>query len=432
MRGFVGVCLAVIAIPACVMAHELTVDQAIAEAKIQSPILQKAEATLAQAKWQKEVQWGQAYLPKLSANAGHVLGHEYEVLDVPFGGETVSFPSIYPTTVYGLKASLPLFDGFANGAAVEAAEQTVVAAQQAVDHVRFRVEESVRLAFYKALTAHDMQAVTTHHVEALQEQFKQVQNQKRGGRATDYDVLRVQVKLSEATLEAADAKDAVATARQTVTQLLGKTTDDRTLVGALPTPDIKMVDALVFDPTLRARSDLNALAARKQALEKAEGTQKPWYLPELSAVGSYDAYNNRNSAVFGDGFRTAYQTALVAHWTLFDGQVGLAKVQALKAQEIELDSEIQAAKLAAYADFDRWKKTFKSNVLRFQVKTLDAKRSQESVRLVKLEALAGTRTQTEVLDARLDLFLSDAGKLKAQMNAVEALINLEMILGRRL
>jgi outer membrane protein TolC len=54
------------------------------------------------------------------------------------------------------------------------------------------------------------------------------------------------------------------------------------------------------------------------------------------------------------------------------------------------------------------------------------------VRLATLGLKAGTRTHTEVLDAELELFRARAGVIKAQADAMEAFINLELSLGEPL
>jgi outer membrane protein TolC len=413
-------------------AKDLTLAQAINDARQQSPLIQKAKAAITESNWKKEAVFGAGYLPKLSANSSYYFGHKYEVLDVPFGDETVSFPSIYPTTIYGIKATLPLFDGFSNAARLEAATLGQNAAQKELSQAEFQLEEEVRLAFYRALTAQKIQSVTEYHAKALDEHFKQVQTQKRGGTATDYDVLRVQVQLSEAQLDAADARDNVSITRQKLLQLLGNVTDNRSVVGELPTPDIKLVKDLTFEPGLSARADIQSLHYRNAALQKNQASEVPWYMPKIAAVGSADLYNNKNDKVYGSSFRSAYQTGVIFNWDIYDGNVSKAKTEAMEAQRVQIETAIQDAKLAAYADFFQWKKKYISHANRFQIKQLDAQRSEESVRLARLEARAGTRTNTEVLDAELDLFQSRAGSVMAQMNAVESLIKLEIALGRTL
>jgi outer membrane protein TolC len=45
---------------------------------------------------------------------------------------------------------------------------------------------------------------------------------------------------------------------------------------------------------------------------------------------------------------------------------------------------------------------------------------------------AGTRTTTDVLDAELEEFQASAGLVQAQINSLEALIQLELVTGKRL
>jgi outer membrane protein TolC len=54
------------------------------------------------------------------------------------------------------------------------------------------------------------------------------------------------------------------------------------------------------------------------------------------------------------------------------------------------------------------------------------------VRLARLSYDAGSRTNTDVLDAELDLFRTRAGVVQSQLSAAEALINLELAFGSSL
>ncbi len=413
-------------------AQELSLATAIQEGKLKSPSILKSTALLREASFKKEEILGSGFAPKLSANSSYSLSRKYEVLDIPFNGETVTFPSIYPTTVYGIKAKLPLFDGFANQAALDSSDLLEQAAQENLNLAEFQLEQSIRLAYFHAFTAQQLLTVTEHHVKVLQDHLKQVQIQKKGGTATAYDELRIQVQLSEAELDAADAKDNVVISHQNLIQLLGIVQDDRRLIDEIPSPDIKRLEQLVFDGTFKTRSDIQSLRLHCASLEKQEHEDTPWFVPQIAAVGSADLYNNQNDAIASDAFRSAYQTAVVLNWNLFDGNVSKAKSDIAHAQREKIEADINAAKLNAYGDFEQMKRKYISNTRRFEIKNLDTQRSEESVRLARLEARAGSRTNTEVLDAELDLFRSKAGSVLAKMNAVEALINLEITLGRRL
>ncbi len=437
MRFYLAVLVGLLGVvPGVVMAQDgvgLTLSDAISEAKLHSPVIQKAQAALAQSEWKRSEIFGGGFMPKLSADATHFFDHHYQILEVPLNGNPVSFPTIYPTTMYGVSLKLPLFDGFASTHQVEAEDSLVKAAEQDLAQVSFQLEEDVRLAYYQAQTAEILESVTGHHVHVLEDHFKQAQIQKNGGVATDYDVLRVQVQLSEARLDAGEAYDNVAISRQKLTQYLGLRQDDRRLLGVLPTPNSKLVEALGFDEGLAARADIQALGYRQQALLKKQASETPWFCPSISAIATYDLYNNIDDALTSSSsFRTDYQTGVVLSWALFDGGISQAKSKAFAAQQAQMQATLEEVRLTAASGFLQWQKRYLSSALRFKIKQLDAQRSEESVRLVLLERRAGTRTNTEVLDAELDLFRSKAGTVQAQMNAAEALIKLELVLGRRL
>ncbi len=71
-----------------------------------------------------------------------------------------------------------------------------------------------------------------------------------------------------------------------------------------------------------------------------------------------------------------------------------------------------------------------SSVVLYQAKLTDVDKAKESARLATLGFKAGTRTTTDVLDAELEQFRAEAGLVQAQLNALEALNNLEMAIGK--
>ena len=66
------------------------------------------------------------------------------------------------------------------------------------------------------------------------------------------------------------------------------------------------------------------------------------------------------------------------------------------------------------------------------VSTDDARVAATLVRLATIAVKAGTKTHAETLDAELELFRARAGLIRAQIDASEALANLELALGYRL
>ena len=285
------------------------------------------------------------------------------------------------------------------------------------------------------MAAGQLQSVAEQNVKTLEDHLKQVDTQKRGGVATNYDVLRVQVQLNEARADLIDTQDEYSNARKKLTQLLGLDADNRPLTGALPVPDSDRVRALRWDAMPKERPDIEALNLRAESAEKSRQAMATWYVPSVSVMGSYMWYNAQffNVTVQDTGnYLNAYNVGIFLKWNIFDGGVSLAQEKESAYRTIQAEKTAEAAKLQMPFDFEYWKRRYLSNTDHYTSKKFDITRSEESVRIAKEEERAGTRTSTETLDAELDLFRAKAGVVNALVNAAEAKIRLELALGREI
>ncbi len=412
----------------------LTLDAAIQEATQESPTLKAAQAAKGQARWQSKEAFG-AFLPRLSINAHHFFDKKYTETGVNFGAGLLLMPGFYPTDVAAVDATLPLFDGFASIHQYKAASLNADAADQELAHTAFQLKEEIRLAFYRALAAAELRKVAEENVKALEDHLKQAKTRKRGGEATKYDVLRIEVQLNEARADQLDAEDNVVSARRKLAELIGTTNSKKPLAGKIPDPDPEQVRNLNLN-SLADRADILALELRSEAAVQSRKAGSAWFVPRISIDGEYSYYNTQmfaNGAVTDSGkYNPAYNVGVFLRWNLFDGGISLARAQQAAYQAEKVDAGMETAKLQAPNEFDFWKRRYLSNSDHFKAKRFDIERSLESVRLARLEERAGTRTSTETLDAELDLYRARAGVVNALVNAAEAKIRLELALGREI
>jgi outer membrane protein TolC len=394
------------------MAEVLDLPQAIQEAREHSPTLQRFHAAFEETKWRKFETLGSGFLPNLSANASHYFNEKYELLNVPFNGQQILFPSIYPTSNASIDISIPIFDGFANISHLKAANLNVDASENELSHADFQLEQDIRLAFYQALGAQELESVARQNVKTLEDHLKIAEARKTGGSGTNYDVLRVQVQL---------------------TQLLGLRQDSRELRGDLPVPHVEAVQNLVLNDSPEDRTDIRALDLRSEAADQDRSARARWMVPSVSLGADYTFYNPLNNSVTqSDPFHSAYNVGVFLQWKLFDGGVSLARSQEAKYQQVQADRASEEAKDQIPYEFELWKRKYLTNAARYDAKKLDVTRSEESIRLARAEESAGTRNSTEVLDAELDLFRSKAGVVDALLSSAEAQVQLEKTLGRKL
>jgi outer membrane protein TolC len=409
----------------------LTLDQALKETRTDSLQIQKAEAGYEEAKWRKLGTYS-GYLPTLTGSVNYLTDKKYMLLDVELGGGAITIPQVVPTTIYTLKASLPIFDGFASTNRYRSESALEESARQEFEWAQFGAERQTTLQFYRALAAQTLKDVAEQNMKALQDHLKDIQAFKKAGVSTNYDVLRVEVQVSEAQSELLNSQDNVELAKFKLGESMGKETETRVLSGKLPILNETLIQHL-NEKSIESRLDLQALQKKSEASHFSYQSNNRYWVPRISLIGQFDHYNNRNDR-FNDteAFRDAYMAGVNLTWNLFDGLASTSRSGQSEQQALQVEKSLGMARIKAKQDLEIWKRKFLYFCTVYKSRVNDIERSREAVRLAQEGRRAGVRTSTELLDAESDLFRSRAGLITAQMGAIEALVNLELVSGQKL
>jgi outer membrane protein TolC len=416
----------------------LTLDQALSEAVSQSPAYRQAQDNEREASWEQVEAFSDGFLPHVAVTGRHMFDIHYPYLNIQFAGPpTLQFPSIQPDSSLSLDASFDLFDGFKNVHQLDSANNNHEAARILSDWSLFQLKEEIRVKFYEAIAAQELSNMADQNVKTLTDHLRIVNDQLQNGQATKYDLLRVKVELDEAQSDKISADDQVVLTRESLAQVMGMKADDRPLSGVLPVLDADDLSrkAAAFD--FYQRPDLKAqeLQAKAAADQNAAGQASLW-IPKVSVIGEYQWYDTPDylggMVTHTDSFRDDYYIGASASWDLFDGASALAKANETGEKAKAAQDAYEATRLAAPYDFDLWKRKLVSNAALYKAKLTDVDEAKESARLATVGFQAGTRTTTDVLDAELEEYRAAEGLVQAQVNAYEALINLELSVGKRI
>jgi outer membrane protein TolC len=420
-------------IPPTAQAQQLTLTQAIEEATSQSPELQRAESMTSSAHWKKIESYG-AFLPTLGLSADYLFAKKYALLDVSFPGSAnaVSIPQVIPTSYVALNAQIPIYNGSAANNRYKAASKFEKSADNEYHWARFKLERRVSLEFYRSIAAQILKEVAQQNVKALEDHLKDVNQFRRAGVSTNYDVLRVDVQVSESRSELMNAVDNVDVSRSRLAELLGRDDDTRQLSGELPVLKPELLSKVELTD-LTARQDLTALGDRTEALADLHNASKAYLLPQIGLIGQYQYYNNRNDhALDTQAYRDAYNVGIMLNWNIFDGLVSISKEHQASEDRYQSERTMRLTVLKAKQDLSMWKRKYLYYCSVYQSRQGDIGKAKESVRLAKEGRRAGTRTNTDLLDAEAELYRAQAGSVNAQVGAVEALMNLELTTGQKL
>jgi outer membrane protein TolC len=406
----------------------LDLQTAVSVGLEQSSQVQLSKAKYEEAKAKKTSSMS-GFLPSVNAQVGHLLNEQFQVLDVPFGGQTIPFAQVFPYSFWGINADLPLFDGFRNYAMYYAASIAADSAEKEYRWNRFQVEQDIKLKFYQSLAAQKLKDVAEQNLKTLNDHYQQTEALKKGGVATGYDLLRVGVQMNEAKTDVLRVTDDVEVSRRRLVQSMGLDSDDRVLVGDLPVPDEKKVQG-----TKWAQEDSLKLSAMQDLLDaahKKETADSRFWMPRVSLDGQWISYNNVND-LFGDtsNYRWGYNIGLNLSWNLFDGMKSIGESQSALQARVQSEKALTLARQQTQVDFEYWQKKFVYSANLYRAKLTEIEQATESVRLSREGYKVGSRTSSEVLDAELDLFRARAGVVNSQMSSVESLISLELALGR--
>ena len=417
--------------------NTLTLSDAQDQALQQSPDYQKAHALESEMSWHQYQSLAEGFLPQVSISGQHFFAENYSYLNVQFGSpNTIQFPEIYPQTSLNLDAKIDLFDGFKNVHEVNAADRGHQAAQILLNWSSFQIQEQVRLKYFQALAAKILLAMAEENVKTLEDHLRIVQDRLQNGEATKYDLLRVDVQLSTAKSNLIEVGDDVVLTRESLAQAMGLKQDDRPLSGDLPVINADKVVGQLTEVDFNERPDVKAKIMQAESAADQSAADGSFWVPKVSLIGEYQFYNTPDYLTTGlsdtDDFRTDYFFGAAATWDIFDGGISLAKAKEAEAKSNQALADVKAAQIQAPYDFDLWKRKLVSSGAVYQAKLTDVDEAKESVRLATLGFQAGVNTTTDVLDAELDQFTASAGLVQAQLGMLEAVINLELAMGKRL
>ncbi|MBO9666650.1 MAG: TolC family protein [Bdellovibrio sp.] len=411
-------------------ANTLTLEDTLKIADESSPQVKRAEAAKDEASWKKVEAYSQ-FLPRVTLGGSHLLDSKFMVEQMDLGAGPFSIELIQPYTIWSARAEWLIFDGLANYDRYSSMSYGATAAEKEADWARFQINQETKVKFYKSLAAVELEKVANQNVRTLEDHLSRAKAFRQSGAGTNFDVLRVEVQLNEAQSEKLNAEDNTILARQNLLTGLGVEDQGQLISGALPVPEAQKV-ADLKKPTKIERLDYQALQDRELASHKAWLAAYKHWVPKFSVFGQADYYNNVSKGLTDQDFNNAYSVGVNMTWNVFDGFASSAQSAQADARQVQARETTRQAKLKDAYDFDFWKRRYLYSAALYKAKTVDVEKAQESVRLATQSFKAGTRTSSEVLDAELDLFRARAGVVNAQVSALEALINLELSLGKEL
>ena len=331
----------------------------------------------------------------------------------------------------GATLTQPLYVGGKVGTAVKAAKLYKKYSFENKNTVEQNVLMNVSIAFNKVLLAQDLVKINEASLAQSQRHLDNVEKLYKVGKATEYDLLRARVNLSNIMPTLVEARNNVNLALLSLKEIMGIPPDAPiTINGAFDKPDSTLVNLVKMKTILDNRPDYRAAELNLDLRDKAIKIAKGDFLPTLSAGSTFAYYGNFDIFTYTAGDWSPYWYAnLTLSFPIFTGFKNYSKYKQAKVDYRKAEIDLSKTKDSIQIEVDNSVMNMEKAFQQIDTQELTVKEAERAVELSESLYMSGKATQLEVLDAQLALDSARINLASALFDGKVAEISLKKGLG---
>jgi outer membrane protein len=395
---------------------------------------------------EKNVAYGQvvasrsAWLPSISVNGRFQRQELVPVFTVtvptvppapPVPPERVQIGTLNNYSV-DLAVVQPIFAGGAITAQVRAAKILSLLTDQTVRAATQDVVYTAETAYYQLLLSQHLVAIDTDAVRASKVHLDDVEKKRAGGVASDFDVLRAQVELSNFEASLIKSKNAINIARANLIKTMGVSQDsDFVLADEFAYVPIEVSMEQAVEVAYTNRPDLYSREYEIRAQREQLQIARSRYLPNISGFFT-NTWSSPSPTAFGSSssaWGRIWVGGLQGTWPIFDGFQREGTIIQEKARLREAQISLVDAEETALYELTRAILSMKDAEEFVQSQRLNLTRANEGLRLAEVGYQQGINTQVEVIDAQSALTQARVNYYQAIYSHVVAKLAVQRAMG---
>ncbi|HNS19852.1 MAG TPA: TolC family protein [Sedimentisphaerales bacterium] len=370
-----------------------------------------------------------AYLPSLSLSAEYQRLDEVSSFEV--GTETLHLGDVDNYSV-GLTVSQPLFAGGAITARVRAAKLLSLLADQTILAATQDVVYAAETAYYNLLLSQHLVEISMDAVRSSKAHLENVEKRRAGGVASDFDVLRAQVELSNFEADLLRSKNAIIISRANLIKVMGiSQNSDFVLSDEFAFVPMTVSTEQAVETAFTHRPDLYSQEIQIRQQREQLRIARSRYLPTVGAyfTNTWAKPDPKSFASPTIEWGDTWVAGVQAAWPLFDGfqREGQIIQEKAKLRQAELGLvDIEETALyeltQALLSMENAEEFVRSQQMNF-------KRATEGLRLAEVGYEQGINTQVEMIDAQAALTTARVNYYEAIHRHVAAKLAVQRAMG---
>jgi len=394
----------------------LTVEQAVALATANQPLIRQAEAAVEAAR----ARVGEAqsvYYPNLMGSASYNRIEPLQAFTFP-GDPPMSF-SLAPEDNMDFHVGLSqlIFQFGKQGAQIKLAESGMNAARIGLEQIKQSLAFQAVQGFYTVLFAKEQLKILSEQLENLQLHLKIVQEKMDAGSATKLEVLATQFRIAGLQSERLDVQSRYEQQGIALKQLLGLDSEaELELRGSLASDQTAADPPTLTAAALERRPEVRQAQEAENAARLARRLAVSGYLPTLSAHASLGYRNGMLPNIESLTFNWA--AGVQMNVPIFDGLLTARQVReaeqkllAAKANTVAMQRTIVTQVLQAREELTTRRQQVESSLEQLQ-------QAQAMLEIARTQYEIGVTTNLEYLDAQASLQTARLTNLSAAYREV--------------
>jgi outer membrane protein len=452
----------------------LTLEDAVASSLESNESLRRAWSGLDAARAQAREAWGNV-MPQVNFHGTYTRNLDLPQFFLParFMDPDAPADAVVPVTAgtdnawfAQARADQPVFNaaaflGVGAASRYEALETEVVRGEAQ------QVATRTRLRYYDVLLAQEQLRLTAESVARVEQVLDETRKLYRAGLASEYDVLRLEVELSNLEPNLRRSENAMASARRSLAVEMGVDTVPGELAGSLlhlelpPLPGRGGVMAAgpaagssrwdgqglmlgrsvlaeslpaaeVVALAARDRSDLRQLALMRQLRETERRVEMSQYLPRISVFGTWSvtAQGDGSPQFFGQHRFSTRAVGVQVDVPLFSGFQRPARVSRIAAVVRQVEAELAFAREQATNEATTLLDQALESYDRVVAQRRAVAQANRGWEIAQAEYRAGVAGRLQVTDAELALRQTEFNYAQAVYDYLAAQARLDLAIGR--
>jgi len=372
-----------------------------------------------------------AILPQVNLTGDYTRFDEvtsFEI-DTPAGKEKIQFgdEDNYSTV---LMVTQPIYAGGSIPARINAAKLMSLLTDETVRAAVQEVVYAAEHAYYDVLLSQRLVEISTDAVRSAQAHLDSVKQRQRGGIASDFDVLRAEVELSNFQAEYIQNKNAINVAKASLIKIMGVSQDsDFALSDELLYVPSKITMEQAVEAAYRNRPDLLGrefdIKMQKELLKIARSR----YFPVVSGYYSNTWAKPDPHSMMEIEWGHAWQGGLTASLPVFDGFLRDGEIVVQKARLKQGQINLIDAEETALFELTKAQLGIENTAEFIESQRLNLTRAQEGLRLAEVGYREGANTQVEMIDAQAALTTARANHYQAIYAHIIAKLDFQKAMG---